>query len=409
MNRSPSSLAFQGNTPVSSEAPLQPAPKRSRPLPWWQMPLHWWYFLTAPPEAPVNAQLNQREAARRGKLASVVLFFVILLVLPAIPSAIGNPVLTITLTLVLIMDGLALALNRSGKTNLAGILVVISIEIGLGTSILTVPGQFGVSNLPMLDLMVQAECVAVSLFVPGSVFFVAVVNSLFFICVLNLTPVTPELAQLLKTDASRIVSSPIILQVIVATVTYLWVSSANRAIQRADRAEEIAALEHREIERQQREIEEKQQLDMGIQQILQTHVQVANGNFSARSPLSKDNVLWQIAYSLNNLLARLQGYSQMQVQLQRMQVQLQRMQAENYRLHNTVQSTSSAQNELQRTREAAARLVEALKQSKSGRMAPLSLQSGTIIDSVVMQLGNSAVPSEEKQAFPWVRTRARDN
>ncbi len=88
-----------------------------------------------------------------------------------------------------------------------------------------------------------------------------------------------------------------------------------------------------------------------------------------------------------------------------MQVQLQRMQAENYRLHNTMQSTLSAQNELQRTREAAAHLVEALKQSGSGHPVPLSLQSGTIIDSVAMQLSNSAHLSEQKHAFPSARTR----
>jgi hypothetical protein len=244
----------------------------------------------------------------------------------------------------------------------------------------------------MFDLMVQAECVAVSLFVPSSVFLVAIVNSIFFLLVLNATPITPDLALLLKTDASRIVSSPIILQIIVAIVTYLWVSSANNAIQRADRAEEIAALEQREIERQQREIEEKQQLDLGIQQILQTHVEVANGNFSARAPLGKDNVLWQIAYSLNNLLARLQGYSQMRAQLQRAQ-------AENYRLYNALQDTSSAQHELQRTREAAARLIEALKQSRNGRMPPLPAQTGTVIDSVVVQLNTSTASAKQNQAF----------
>src|SRR5437588_5394779 len=167
--------ASQDHRLFPSEAPLQPAPKRSRPPRWWQKPLHWWYALTAPPEAPENARLEEREAARRGHLASVVLFFVILLVLPAIPSAIGNLVLTIILTIVLIMDFVALALNRSGRTSLAGILVVISIEIGLSSAILTVPGGIGPSNLPMLDLMVQAECVAVSLFLPGSVFIVALV------------------------------------------------------------------------------------------------------------------------------------------------------------------------------------------------------------------------------------------
>jgi hypothetical protein len=43
-------------------------------------------------------------------------------------------------------------------------------------------------------------------------------------------------------------------------------------------------------------------------------MQVANGNFTARAPLMKENVLWQVAYSLNNLLARLQSYQQLDVQ-----------------------------------------------------------------------------------------------
>jgi hypothetical protein len=75
--------------------------------------------------------------------------------------------------------------------------------------------------------------------------------------------------------------------------------SVARAIRRAERAEEIAALEHTMAE-------QKRQLDLGIQQILQTHVRVANGDYGARAPLSQDNVLWQIAHSLNNLLNRLQ-------------------------------------------------------------------------------------------------------
>ncbi len=383
------------NNPSSpSDAPLLPQAKKSRSLHWWQFPLYWWYFLTAPPEAPANAPLDQREASRRGHLASVVLFFVLLLVLPAIPSAIGNPVLSVTLTLVIIMDIMALILNRNGKTNLAGILVVISIEIGLATSILSVSGGVGASNLPMLDLMVQAECVAVSLFIPGSVFFVAIINSIFFIFLLNFTPITPELAHLMKTDGSRIISSPIILQVIVAIVTYLWVSSANKAIQRADRAEEIAALEQREIERQQQEIEQRQQLDAGIQLIMQTHVQVANGDFSARAPLGRDNILWRISYSLNNLLARLQSYNQMLSQYKNLQ------EKNNY-LQQELENTLAARSELQRTRKAAERLVESLKHTTNGSLsAPLSLHSGTVIDHVIDQLSNAhTMANSEKTRY----------
>ena len=109
--------------------------------------------------------------------------------------------------------------------------------------------------------------------------------------------------------------TPILLsQFIVSIVAYIWVRGARLAILRADRAEEISALERRELERQQLEIERKQQLDTGIQQIIETHVQVANGNFGARAPLVKENILWQVAYSLNNLLARLQSYQQLDIQ-----------------------------------------------------------------------------------------------
>jgi len=188
--------------------------------------------------------------------------------------------------------------------------------------------------------------------------------------------------------------TPIVLsQVIVSVVAYITARNARFAILRADRAEEISALEQREIERQQQEIEEKQQLDIGIQQILQTHVQVANGNFTARAPLGKENILWQIAYSLNNLLARLQSYGQMADHYKQLQ-------EENYSLHTALQSNASAQRELQRTQEAASRLIDLLRQSKDGHISSLALRSGTIIDAVATQISapvNSLPTSEQGQ------------
>ena len=87
--------------------------------------------------------------------------------------------------------------------------------------------------------------------------------------------------------------------ILVAFVSWLWVKSASKAIARADRAETIAKLEHELAD-------QKQKMEGGIQEILRTHVEVANGNLSARAPLTQDNVLWQIARALNTLLVRLQ-------------------------------------------------------------------------------------------------------
>ncbi len=63
--------------------------------------------------------------------------------------------------------------------------------------------------------------------------------------------------------------------------------------------EEIAELQRREAER-------TRQLETSIQQLLQTQVRVANGDLTARTNLSQDNLLWQVGVSLNMSLMRLQ-------------------------------------------------------------------------------------------------------
>jgi chromosome segregation ATPase len=62
---------------------------------------------------------------------------------------------------------------------------------------------------------------------------------------------------------------------------------------------------------------ERRTLDEGIKLILDTHVAVANGDLSVRAPLTQNNVLWQIARSLNMLLDRLQRASRAERELQR--------------------------------------------------------------------------------------------
>src|SRR5205823_1369889 len=97
-------------------------------------------------------------------------------------------------------------------------------------------------------------------------------------------PHTVALNHALTSAAYDATLRPVVLQVIVAVVTFLWVRSATQAIARADRAEEVAKLQHVLAERDREAAEQKEQLEMGVQQILDTHVRVANGNFGARAP-----------------------------------------------------------------------------------------------------------------------------
>jgi hypothetical protein len=129
------------------------------------------------------------------------------------------------------------------------------------------------------------------------------INILFIIAVILLQPRAPAFSMLLASGmALNVIAQPIALQLIVAVVTYLWVRSAQRAIARADRAEEIAELKQREAER-------THQLETGIQQLLQTQVRAANGDLTTRTNLSQENLLWKVGVSLNMLLTRLQKAS----------------------------------------------------------------------------------------------------
>jgi hypothetical protein len=328
--------------------------------------LGWWYRLTAPELITTDSNLQEREISRRGRMTSATLLVVILLVLAAEPVAIFGPdkALIVILLIPVAVDVVALVFNKLGKITTAGVMVIIGIEVGLVLSIVgpafTPAAQGGGITtylLPQFDLMVQAEFVAVTLLNPKSVFLMAFLHCVFIVGSILIFPHGQGFGATLAANAYEIFLRPITLQIIVAFVTYIWVTSAYQAIKRADRAEVIAEMERREVERQQQEIALKQQLDEGVQQILQTHVQVSNGNFSARAPLNKENVLWRISYSLNNLLARLQ-------------------------------SLNNAERELQRSRVETNRLVEAIRRASLGQ--PVKLEStGTYLDPLILELARS--------------------
>jgi hypothetical protein len=71
--------------------------------------------------------------------------------------------------------------------------------------------------------------------------------------------------------------------------------------------------------------EQKYQMELGIREILNTHVRIANGDFGARAPLTQDNVLFQIAASLNNLLNRLSRAGQAEFLYQRTVIEIKRL------------------------------------------------------------------------------------
>ena len=138
--------------------------------------------------------------------------------------------------------------------------------------------RLDVSELPTFDLLVVSELIAVSLLPAASVFVVAGSNVLFIIAMIVFMPHTAALDMLLKSSmAYDAWVQPLSLQILVVAIAYMWVRSALRAAVRADQAEEIAALQWSKAELQQREVEQKRLMEMGINELLQGLSQGVNG------------------------------------------------------------------------------------------------------------------------------------
>ncbi|HEU5369853.1 MAG TPA: hypothetical protein VFU69_15380, partial [Ktedonobacterales bacterium] len=107
---------------------------------------------------------------------------------------------------------------------------------------------------------------------------------------------------------SLVLGLPIILQIIVAVVIYVILSNLITTIRRADRAEEIVALQKEIVDFQRRRVEDQQHLEREIATIAQAYAAIANGDLEARAQVAPESALWQVVAPLNTLLNRAQRW-----------------------------------------------------------------------------------------------------
>src|SRR6266567_7876674 len=189
-----------------------------------------------------------REQARRKQIASAVLLVIVIFQLAELPGAlIMHTAMDIgTVILGLLLCAVATLFNQFGKVTIVTVLLIAVVDLGCGLMLLTSPMGLDVSNLPVFDVLLVSELIAVSLLPAFSVFPVALTNVLFILLDIALQPHTPAFNMMLTSDMGYgAVAQPVALQIVVALITYFWVRSALRAIARADYAEEVAQLQQR--------------------------------------------------------------------------------------------------------------------------------------------------------------------
>jgi hypothetical protein len=273
----------------------------------------WWYAI-ATPSVDADAPLREREFVRRAKFTSIVLLIeIVLSVVDLVLSPQLGPTLYVPVLVTILSMLIGVLLNRAGKTRAASILVLVVIEIGMCTFLINtnfVPGGMHSLNATSFIILIQPNIIAASMFSTAVALPVGLFNSLYTFVLLLYVPKSQEMLAQLAPGPMNLYYPTISTQIVVMLVGIFWASSTFQEMNRADRAEEVNRLIQELAAQQKQALQEKEKLEESIQQIVKIHMQVANGDLSARVPLDKGNALWLIAGSLNNLLARLQRWRQ---------------------------------------------------------------------------------------------------
>ncbi len=277
---------------------------------WLDRILGKWYRLTTPSQPAARAKYVERDRYQKARLTSTVALIYLLFLAAAFPAVLITPgPAIISYCASIVTCVISLIVNRAGKINLAGSLLVLVCEVCMAISIMSF-SPFDTSNLPLYDLFVIQELLAASLLPVNSVFIVAFLNVTFIILDLLYQPHTQAMEVFLQKQLALAIVIPCSIQIVVAGVVTLWVYSSLRANVRANRAEMLAALEHTVALRLEAENKEKQELEESIQLLVQEHVKATNGHFVIRIAYPPAKVLWPLVGVINALGTRLQRSEQ---------------------------------------------------------------------------------------------------
>ena len=318
-----------------------------------------WLYFTAPAgarnyqDAPLR---SQREHLRRAGLTSYMAPFVFLAPLLLLQQASDPATLTSIITLMAVAC-IAIIFNRLGKQTVAALLLVLSMDVVIEGSLLTAPGGLSTGWLLTFDLFV-VPLIAVGVLLSRQYIWIFMVMHI--TCILGdffLLPHAHDLQVLIQTWHGPTIAfaRPLIIQLGAGLLCFIEVRSTDQAINRADQAEELAQL-------REQIATEKRALELGIQEIMKTLTNAANGHYTTNSILSRDNVLWRISSTLNILFHRLQSARKQEMTV-----------------HQVEQDS--------------ARLLEAIRAAKRGQYPGWPHPTGGILDPLIRELRESTLSS----------------
>jgi hypothetical protein len=318
---------------------------------------NWWLRLTSSGWNRPLYTTEQRETARRSRLASWLILGLALALLVLSPLASGDVQTLVAFSVFAVGLLVAMILNRSGHVQTTGVLLVVLIIGLIMGPMVTSPLGLTMGQLPNYDALAVAVLVAATLLPRRAIVLVALGNSAMIVAdyLLRAHHANVQQDALLYPSVTMqtisLLVRPIAIEVMMAVVSYLWVRSVDVAIRRADQAEEIAGLDQDALVR-------KQVLEEDAHILRDAHVRLANGDYQTRVTHLRTPVLWQVGNSLNILIGRLAR-------------------------------APHDEAVLRRTQQQAEDLADAIRHLHNGQPVVLPLATGTPLDPIIAALEGS--------------------
>ncbi len=289
------------------------------------MASQWLQFASSSGTNPQRT-LQERELARRSDLIAWLVLGMLGGLVIVSPIAIGDNTALLTYLCFLALQLAAISFNRAGHITIAGIILAASLNAVIFAYMWSSPLGLTMGQLPNYDAFAVSVVIAASVLPRRSAFIVAALNSVLIVADYMIRPHNANVAldaanyPSVTVQTISLLVRPIALQFIMALVAFLWVRGTDLATRRADRAEEIAMLEYRELER-------TSTLEEGIHYLHQTLAQWAQGNFAGRVPAMPLEILEQIRTDLNSYMERFGPVMNATYYLQRLQDEVGRLTA----------------------------------------------------------------------------------
>lgn len=287
-----------------------------------------WVWLTGPNAASFGSDLASQERLRRSRLISALLVLLLAVLCFFTPSALAGYTLIWIQMLTMASCGvLVAALNRWGQVTLSALMMTLLADITLVQFILSLP-NLNTTNLADLDLFAIAVLIGGILLPRWLILSTSAGQIAIIILLFYLKPHDPLLdAEIGKYEAGlgyAALTDSILLQICGASIAWLYAWSVERALLRANRAEELAEARTHISAQAQQIAAQKARLEHGITLLQEAQARVANGDYSARISL-QNNELLPVAISFNLMAERLSRNERLEQAYRRLEQALQRL------------------------------------------------------------------------------------